>query len=66
MFKLYPAVAGVALLLAARPVRAHHSFAAEFDVTKEIKVHGTVTKMDWINPHSWIYVDVKDAEGKVN
>ena len=65
MFKIYPAAAAVALLLAARPVVAHHSFAAEFDVTKEIKVHGTVTKMDWINPHSWIYVDVKDAEGKV-
>ena len=59
--KLYLAVAGVALLLAARPVAAHHAFAAEFDVTKPVKVHGTITKIDWVNPHSWIYVDVKDA-----
>jgi hypothetical protein len=63
--KLYLAVAGITLLLAARPVVAHHSFAAEFDVNKQITVHGTVTRMDWINPHSWIYVDVKDADGKV-
>ena len=55
----------VAILLAAMPLFAHHSFAAEFDVTKPVKVHGTVTKMDWVNPHSWIYVDVKDADGKV-
>jgi hypothetical protein len=63
--KLYLAVAGAALLLAARPVAAHHAFAAEFDVTKPVKVHGTITKVDWVNPHSWIYVDVKDADGKV-
>ena len=63
--KLYLAVAGVALLFAARPVAAHHAFAAEFDVTKPVKEHGTITKVDWVNPHSWIYVDVKDANGKV-
>jgi uncharacterized protein DUF6152 len=62
---LYPAVAGVVLLLAAKPTAAHHSFSAEFDVTKSVKVHGAVTKMEWVNPHSWIYVDVKDADGKV-
>ena len=63
--KLYLAVAGAALLLAARPGEAHHSFAAEFDISKPVKVHGTVTKMDWVNPHSWIYIDVKNADGKV-
>ena len=63
--KLYLAITGVALLLTTRPVAAHHSFAAEFDITKPVKVRGTVTKMDWVNPHSWIYIDVKDADGKV-
>ena len=55
-----------ALLLAtAAPLLAHHSFAAEFDRTKQIKVTGTVTKIEWRNPHIWIYVDVKDESGKV-
>jgi hypothetical protein len=63
--KLYLAVSSIALLLAAGPAEAHHSFAAEFDLSKPVRLHGTVTKMDWTNPHSWIYVDVKDADGKV-
>ena len=63
--KLYLAIAGFGVLLAARPVAAHHAFAAEFDVSKPVKVHGSITKVDWVNPHSWIYVDVKDADGKV-
>jgi hypothetical protein len=42
---------------------AHHAFAAEFDSTKPIKLQGKVTKMEWINPHSWIHVDVKNADG---
>ena len=53
------------LLAAAVPVAAHHAFAAEFDVNSPVKVKGTVTKIDWVNPHAWLYVDVKDESGKV-
>jgi hypothetical protein len=58
-------IASAALLLGALPLAAHHAFAAEFDVNQPVKVKGTVTKVEWVNPHSWIYVDVKDADGKV-
>jgi hypothetical protein len=54
-----------ALILTNVPVSAHHSFAAEYDGTKPIKLSGTVTKFDMVNPHSWIYVDVKDDTGKI-
>jgi hypothetical protein len=54
-----------AVLLAAAPVWAHHAFAAEFDGKTPVKLQGTVTKMEWINPHAWIHIDVKDADGKV-
>ena len=57
--------AAAALLLAAVPVLAHHSFAAEFDADKPVTLKGTLTKMEWINPHGWIYVDVKGPDGKV-
>ena len=53
------------LLLAAWPVRAHHSFAAEYDKSKPLKLTGTVTKFDLTNPHSWIYIDVTGTDGKV-
>jgi hypothetical protein len=56
---------GISLLLAAIPVWAHHSFASEFDVTRPVKLQGTVTRMEWINPHSWIHMDVKNPDGTV-
>jgi hypothetical protein len=60
------AIAGFTLLLLPSPARAHHAFAAEFDEKKPIKfVDATVTKVQLINPHSWIYVDVKQADGTV-
>lgn len=58
-------LAGMLLGLAALPAAAHHSFAAEYDQDKPIKLTGTVTKFDVTNPHSWIYIDVKNADGTV-
>ena len=58
-------IVGFGLLAVANPTWAHHAFAAEFDGTKPIKLQGTVTKMEWINPHAWIHVDVKGTDGKV-
>jgi hypothetical protein len=56
-------IAGCALAAASTGASAHHAFAAEFDATKPIKLRGTVAKMEWINPHTWIHLDVKTPKG---
>ena len=53
-------------LVAAAPVAAHHSFAAAFDAKAPVTLHGTVKQMDWVNPHSWIHLEVKNPDGTVS
>ena len=65
MNKVLIALAGLGVVMAGAPVRAHHSFAAQFDDKAPVTLKGTLSKMEWLNPHTWIYVDVKDADGKV-
>jgi Family of unknown function (DUF6152) len=58
--------AGAVMLLAASiPMLAHHSFAAEFDASKAVRLTGTLTKIEWTNPHSYFYIDVKDEKGQI-
>jgi hypothetical protein len=59
------AVLGALALLAGSSARAHHSFVAEYDEKQPVKVTGTVSKVEWMNPHIWFYVDVKDERGAV-
>ena len=63
--RLFVLAAGFGLIVAAVPASAHHSFAAEFDATRSLTVTGTVTKVEWTNPHARIYLDAKDESGKV-
>jgi len=63
--KFLALVTAIGLVMSAAPVWAHHAFAAEFDASKPVKFRGTVTKMEWINPHAWIHIDVKGDDGKV-
>ena len=62
MLPLFGLMAGPVAML--KPVKAHHAFAAEFDIKRPVKLRGIVTEVEWINPHSWIHLEVKDANGK--
>jgi hypothetical protein len=63
--KLWAAAFGVGLLMAAGPVMAHHAFSAEFDATHPVKLQGAVSKVELVNPHAWIHIDVKKPDGTV-
>ena len=61
-----PIAAATLFMALAVPAMAHHSFSAEFDAKKPVVLKGTVTRMEWINPHSWIHLDVKNPDGSVS
>ena len=65
MKALFLSFVGAASLLAAVPAFSHHSFAAEFDINRPVKLTGAVTKLEWTNPHAWVFIDAKDDKGNV-
>ena len=65
MRSMFVLAAGFEFVMATVPVAAHHAFAAEYDATKPVTVTGTVTKVEWTNPHARVYIDAKDESGKV-
>jgi hypothetical protein len=64
MAKLVVAAFSAALVLDAASLSAHHAFSAEFDANRPVNLRGTVTKTEWVNPHSWIHIEVKGTDGK--
>ena len=65
MKRVWFGLTAVACLVAATPAAAHHAFAAEFDINRPVKLTGTVTKIEWTNPHAWVFMDAKDDQGNV-
>jgi hypothetical protein len=65
MKALIPVLVSAATLLAAAPALSHHSFAAVFDINRPVEFTGTVTKLEWTNPHAWIYIDAEGANGEM-
>jgi hypothetical protein len=63
--KALGSIVGMLLLATMVPVGAHHAFSAEFDADKPVTLHGKVTQVEWVNPHAWIHIDVKDGKGKL-
>ncbi|MFM2126304.1 MAG: hypothetical protein RL328_2755 [Acidobacteriota bacterium] len=65
MFRSYCVAFALCVGLVCSPIQAHHSFAAEYDANQPLVIKGAVNRVDWVNPHSWVYVDVTGADGKV-